>query len=81
MIQENEGYGDDGEWSDPQQDLRCEALDKAVDLMSSGAESGSLKMTPAEATSATLDMARSFENYLSGGEFTPTGSVPEGPMY
>lgn len=81
-IQECDGGGHGGDWEDPQAEIRSDALEYAVDLMSAGAHSDrSPNLTPEEAGKAAVAMARSFEAYLSGSEFLPMGvDMPDGPM-
>lgn len=76
MIQECDG----GEWEDPALELRKDSLDMAIEILSAHAPQAG-KVSPDQIEQVTLNMARSFESYLSGGEFMPVGPTPEGPLY
>jgi hypothetical protein len=79
MIEEcDSGHG--GGWEDPMMSVRSDSLERAVEILSAHApEAG--RVSPEDIEQVTLNMARSFENYLSGGEFAPVGPVPEGELY
>lgn len=73
--------GDGDEWEDPAVERREASLEFAVDILSAHAADAG-KLTPEEIAKGTVTVAKSFENYLSGGEFMPTEPDPvPGPLF
>jgi len=79
MLEECDGGPGDG-WEDPGLAIRSDSLERAVEILAAHAPDAG-KVTPEQIEQVTLNMAKSFENYLSGGEFAPVGPVPEGELY
>jgi hypothetical protein len=80
VIEECGGHGD-GNWEDPMLSVRSDSLERAVEILSAHAPDAG-KVTPEQIKQVTLNMARSFESYLSGGEFMPVEPPPaDGALY
>lgn len=80
MIEECDSGHGGGEWEDPMLDIRSDSLERAVEILSAHAPDAG-KVSPEDIKAVTLDMARSFEAYLSGGDFMNTEPTPVGPLY
>ena len=72
--------GDGDSWIDPAAHVRTNAMDYAVEILTAHApDAGSL--TPEQIAQGTITVAKSFESYLSGGDFlNPEPSAP-GSLY
>lgn len=75
-----DGHGGD-DWEDPALERRETSLEFAVDVLKAHAPDAG-KLSPEEIAKGAVTVARSFENYLSGGEFMPTEpDQMSGPLF